>query len=247
MTFFSFVGDHERLARGAHHHLVLGVLEITHADRVTIASRRQQRRLVDHIGQIGAGHAGRAAGHHRQIDIIRGLDLAGVNLENPFAPLDIGSGHHDLAVEATGPQKRRIEHVGTVGGGDQNDAFIRFETVHLDQQLIESLLAFVVTAAQTGAAMTPDSVDFIDENDARRVLLALLEQVADAARRRRRQTSRQNRSPTSRRTVRRLHPPRRGPEASCLFREDRARSAPLGILPPSFWNLPGSLRNSIIS
>src|SRR6185295_12090152 len=37
-------------------------------------------------------------------------------------------------------------------------------------------------AAETGAAMTADRVDLVDEDDARRVLLALLEQVAHARR-----------------------------------------------------------------
>ena len=74
-----------------------------------------------------------------------------------------------------------IEHVGTVGRRHQNHAFVRFETVHFDQQLIEGLLALVVSAAQARAAMASHGVDFVDEDDARGVLLALLEQVAHAA------------------------------------------------------------------
>src|SRR5690606_8563668 len=50
----------------------------------------------------------------------------------------------------------------------------------LDEQLVERLLALVVAAAEAGAAMTADGVDLVDENDAGRVLLALLEQVAHA-------------------------------------------------------------------
>src|SRR5262249_50987796 len=46
----------------------------------------------------------------------------------------------------------------------------------------ERLLALVVPAAEAGAAMTADCVDLVDEDDARRVLLALLEQVADPRR-----------------------------------------------------------------
>ena len=57
-----------------------------------------------------------------------------------------------------------------------------FEAVHLDQQLVERLLALVVAAAEAGAAMAADRVDFVDEDDARRVLLRLLEHVAHAAR-----------------------------------------------------------------
>ena len=81
-----------------------------------------------------------------------------------------------------GTQQRRIEHVGTIGGGDEDDAFVRFEAVHLDEQLVQRLLALVVAAAEAGAAVTADRVDLVDEDDAGRVLLALLEQVADARR-----------------------------------------------------------------
>ena len=88
---------------------------------------------------------------------------------------------HDLAVEAARTQQRRIEHVGAVGRGDHDHAFAAFEAVHLDQQLVERLLALVVSTAQAGAAMAADRVDFVDEDDARRVLLGLLEHVAHAA------------------------------------------------------------------
>ena len=81
-----------------------------------------------------------------------------------------------------GTQQRRVEHVRSVGGRDEDDALVRFEAVHLDEQLIQRLLALVVAAAEAGAAMTADGVDLVDEDDARGVLLALLEQVADARR-----------------------------------------------------------------
>jgi hypothetical protein len=43
------------------------------------------------------------------------------------------------------------------------------------------LFAFIVTAANTVSTVAADGVDFVDENDARRRFLALLEHVADAA------------------------------------------------------------------
>src|SRR5439155_5729179 len=52
----------------------------------------------------------------------------------------------------------------------------------LDEKLIERLLALVVAAAETRAAMAADRVDLVDEHDAGSVLLALLEQIADARR-----------------------------------------------------------------
>src|SRR5690606_17671183 len=93
---------------------------------------------------------------------------------------DVGVRHDDLAVEAARTQQRRIEHVGAVGRGDEDDALVRLEAVHLDEKLVERLLALVVAAAEAGATMPSDRVDLVDEDDARRILLGLLEHVAHA-------------------------------------------------------------------
>ena len=94
---------------------------------------------------------------------------------------EVGVGDDDLPVEPARAQQGRIEHVGPVGRGDDDDAFVLLEAVHLDQQLVERLLALVVAAAEARAAMAADRVDFVDEDDAGRVLLRLLEHVAHAA------------------------------------------------------------------
>ena len=123
---------------------------------------------------------GRAAREHLEVDVGRQRDAPGVDLEDLLAPLDVGPGHHHLAVEAAGPQQRRVEHVRPVGGGDQDHALVGLEAVHLDQELVQGLLALVVAAAEARAAVAADGVDLVDEDDAGRVLLALLEEVAHA-------------------------------------------------------------------
>src|SRR5262249_2223674 len=65
---------------------------------------------------------------------------------------------------------------------DQDDVVLHLEAVHLDEQLVQRLLALVVAAAETSAAVTADRVDLVHEDDARRRLLGLLEQVAHARR-----------------------------------------------------------------
>ncbi len=174
------LGHHQRLALGAHHHLVFGVFELDLRDHALVAPRCHQRRLVDEVHEIGAGKAGRAAGDGLEVDIRRQRNLAHVNLEDLLAADHVGIGHDHLAVEAAGPQQRRVEHVGPVGRGDQDDALVRLEAVHLDQKLIERLLALVIAAAEAGAAVATDRVDLVDEDDAGRVLLRLLEHVAHA-------------------------------------------------------------------
>ena len=125
---------------------------------------------------------GRAARDDLGFHVGRQRHLAHVHFEDLFAADHVRVRHHDLAVETAGPEQCRVEHVRPVGGGDQDHAFIGLETVHLDQKLVEGLFALVIAAAETGAAMTADRVDFVDEDDAGRVLLGLLEHVAHAAR-----------------------------------------------------------------
>ena len=106
---------------------------------------------------------------------------AGVDLEDLLAAVAVGAVDDDLAVEAAGAQQRRVEDVGPVGGGDQDDVVLHLEAVHLDQELVQGLLALVVAAAHAGAAVAADGVDLVHEDDAGGVLLRLLEEVADAA------------------------------------------------------------------
>ncbi|MPM31941.1 hypothetical protein SDC9_78498 [bioreactor metagenome] len=148
-------------------------------DHRGVVTGGQQGRLVQHVGQVRAGEAGRTLRDGGQIDV-RGHRLAGrVHLEDLLPALHIRRLDRDLPVEPTRAQQRGVEHVGAVGGGDQDDLAVHVEAVHLDQQLVEGLLALVVTAAHAGTAVPADSVDLVDEDDGRAVLLGLLEQVAD--------------------------------------------------------------------
>ena len=102
-------------------------------------------------------------------------------------------------VKASGAKQRRIEHVGPVGGGHQDDAFIGLESVHFHQQLVQGLLALVCYCRPGGAAdgvtALISSIKMMEGG----VLLALLEQVAPGWRPRL-QTFPRSRNPRWRRT-----------------------------------------------
>ena len=153
---------------------------MVHLDHATVGTRGEQRRLVDQVGEVRTGEARRATRDDRHVHIVSDRHLARMHLEDLLATADVGQRHHHLAVEAARAQQSRVEDVGAVGRGDHDHALVALEAVHLDQELVECLLALVVTAAETGAAMTADRIDLVDENDARRVLLGLLEHVAYA-------------------------------------------------------------------
>ena len=94
----------------------------------------------------------------------------------------VGVVEHDAAVEATGTQQGGVENVGTVCGSYEDDVGVDIEAVHLDKYLIQGLLALVVAAAKSGASMSSHRVYLIHEDDAGRVALRLLEEIAHAAR-----------------------------------------------------------------
>src|SRR5213594_230934 len=182
------VGDHppfldaddHRAPLGAHHDLVLGDLEVAHRDPVLVLARGEERRLVHQVLEVGAGEARRLPGQEIDVHVLADRHPAGVDLQDALAPLHVGARHDDSAIESAGTQERRVQDVRSIGGGDQDDALVGLEAVHLDQQLVERLLALVVSAAEARAAVAADGVDLVDEDDAGGVLLPLHEEVAHA-------------------------------------------------------------------
>ena len=122
-------------------------------DLALALARGEQGGLVHEVLEVGAGEARGLAGERVELDRLGERLAARVDLEDLGAALAVGAVHHDLAVEAAGAQQRRVEDVGPVGGGDEDDVVLHLEAVHLDEQLVERLLALVVAAAETGAAV----------------------------------------------------------------------------------------------
>src|SRR5262249_20788868 len=176
-----FVGQQHAFALGANQDLVLGQLKVVHEHGLPVIPGGIESCLVHHVGELGAGETRRAARQDGKIHVVRQRNLAGMHTQNLFASTDVRKRNHNTAIEAAGPQQRRIKNVRAVGGGDQDHAFVGLKAVHLHQQLVQSLLALVVPAAQACAAMTAHGVNFVDEDNAWSVLLALLKQVANPA------------------------------------------------------------------
>src|SRR5207245_3151749 len=109
----------------------------------------------------GAGTAGGLAGEQLDVDVLGDGHAPGVHAQDALTTLHVGPRHDHPAVEAAGSEERRVEHIGPVGGGDQDDALVRLETVHLDEELVEGLLPLVVAAAQASAAVAANGVDLI--------------------------------------------------------------------------------------
>ena len=133
------------------------------------------------LARSAPGEPRRAAGDDAQVGARIDRNLAGVDAEDGLASLEIRVADRDLTVEPSRPQQRRIEDVRTVGGGNHHDAAVRLEAVHLDQQLVERLLALFV-AERAAAAAAADGVELVDEHDARGMAAGIAEEAADARR-----------------------------------------------------------------
>src|SRR3954469_8746821 len=117
----------------------------------------------------------RPPGEGEKSDVGREGLAPAVDLEDAVAADHVGGVDRDLPVEPAGAQQRRVQDVGAVGRGDEDDVGLDVEAVHLNQQLVEGLLALVVPSAQAGATVAADRVDLVDEDDGGCVVLGLLE------------------------------------------------------------------------
>ena len=102
-----------------------------------------------------------------------------------LAAAQVGPVHDHLPVEPARPDQGGVQDIGAVRGGHDDDALGGVEPVHLDQELVQGLLALVVRTEsgthRAGAALA-DRVDLVEEDQRRRLLLRLLEQLADPSR-----------------------------------------------------------------
>ena len=202
-------------------------------DLVVAAPRREQRRLVDEVREVGADHARRRRGDPAEVDVGASGTAARVHLEDRLAAGPVGRLHGDAAVEAA--RAAAAPGRGRPGGWSRAITITPVdgvEAVHLGEDLVQRLLALVVAAAEAGdarRARAADRVELVDEDDRRRRRLRLREQVAHAGRRRRRRSPRRTPTPTWRRTAR--WPRRRRPAraASCPCRAGPMSSTPCGM------------------
>ena len=127
---------HAALALRAGDNALHRLAHLAHGDDLLAAPRREQGRLIHEVRQIGAGEARGDLRDLRQIHIRPDGLVLGMHLQNALAALHVGGVHDDLAIEAAGAQKRRIEHIGAVRGRDEHHRIIGLEAGHFHEQLV---------------------------------------------------------------------------------------------------------------
>ena len=111
-------------------------------------------------GNIGARHANQAEGLSTEMEI----RLIQMPTQDLFNSGFIRKAHSHFLIETTCPDKSRVNHVGMVGRGDDNDPGLVVQSAQLRQQPVHDRVhisvetpAFRLTAAV--------AVEFVDEKD----------------------------------------------------------------------------------
>ena len=141
------------------------VLDIRLLDKLPVLLGSRDRGLIEQIFKIRTGKTCRGARDLFEIHVVTQGFVCRMDLEDVLPALHIGASDGDLAVKTAGTQDSGVQDIDAVGGRHDDDSLIDTEAVHLDQQLVEGLFAFIVGAAQSRTSAARDCVDLVDEYD----------------------------------------------------------------------------------
>ena len=165
----------------AHLDLENRFVNIFHGDETMLSANSEKRRFVHQVFEIRTGKSGCALCNGVKIHIIAELLVSGMDLQDRLSASDVRQADIDLAVKTSGTEQRVIQDIRTVGRRHDDHALVVAEAVHFDQQLVQSLLALIMSAAETASSLAADRVDLIDKDDRGCGFLCLFKQVPDTA------------------------------------------------------------------
>ena len=101
-----------------------------------------------------------------------------MHFQDIFPALEVGQLYGHAAVKAAGPRQSGIQRFGTVCRGQNDHADVLLKAVHLCEQLVQCLLALIISAQRRAVSLLADRVDLVDKHNTGSFFLGLLEQVA---------------------------------------------------------------------
>ncbi len=86
-----------------------------------------------------------------------------MNLKNRLSSPNIGFGNGYGSVKSFWSSKGWIQNIRSVGCRQDNYISSLIKTIHLNENLIQGLLSFVMAMAEARTPMTTDSINFINK------------------------------------------------------------------------------------
>mmetsp|Transcript_38632 Transcript_38632/g.92745 ORF Transcript_38632/g.92745 Transcript_38632/m.92745 type:complete len:239 (+) Transcript_38632:807-1523(+) len=159
---------------------VSGVVDLVLRDGLLVPARREDGRFIHQILQISPTEARCALGNVHERDVLSKLLVLDVDLENLLTALDIWQAHRDTAVKTARPEECIVQNIRTVRRCHDDDAGVARKAIHLREDLVQGLLPLIIPPTHACTTLPPNGVNLIDEDNARCLLLGLLEDVAHA-------------------------------------------------------------------
>src|SRR5258706_10308859 len=156
------------------------LVETALGNAIQVAASCQQRCFIDQICQVRSHHTRCSTCDPDQVYIRSQRHIARMDFENSQSSIPAWSIYGDTAVKTARAQQGYVESIRTVGGRYHNHGLARIKTIHLHQQLVECLFAFIV-GIDACCTLPTYGVDLINEDDTGRCLLCLIEEVTYAA------------------------------------------------------------------
>ena len=117
-------------------------------------------------------------GNEIHVEILSKLKVPEMNFKDFLPLLEVRKFNMDLTVETTCSHEGLVEDISTVSCSKDDYTRIRAESIHLCKELIQSIFTLVVRRESSVLASgTSHCVDLVNEDDARRLLLCLTEEV----------------------------------------------------------------------
>lgn len=138
-------------------------------------------RLCAHALQFCAGAAIHLFSNLGQVDTSGKIHLAAVNAQNIRSGLDARRREFDFTIDAAWSEERGVQNVQTVRGHDDFDVLGGLETVQLVEELQHGALDLRVASRGAFDSRRTNAVDFVHEDDGRRMLTCHDEELAHHA------------------------------------------------------------------
>merc|ERR1719324_235293 len=156
---------------------VNGKVDLIKSNNFFFPARRHDGRLVHEVLEGGSREADGARRDRFQVDVGRERLVSTMNLEDFYSAGLVREVDRDPSVEAARSQQSVVQNISSVRRGDDDDARVAGEAVHLREDLVQRLFSLVVRReASTAGPLAANRVDLINKNDARRVLFGISKQ-----------------------------------------------------------------------
>ena len=161
---------------------VNGIEEVLLAHGLAVVACGNECRLVADIGNVGSRETRSLTREEVYVECLVGLYRFQMDLEYCLALVEVGQINMYLTVETSCTHQGRVKHICTVGSREDDYSAIGAESIHLGEEGVECVLTLVVAShSRILAAGASHGINLVDEDDARRLLLSLSEEVAHTA------------------------------------------------------------------